>query len=140
MLVVYFIFIQVLIEHSSSEQWRPDQMPHSGLGLHYLSMSHKKDARLIWVNIRKRKTDSKQQTANNNQKPTQNSKTKPNQNKKNTHTKTTTNPTPPPPQKKKTKKKKNKNKNTTTQKNNNTMGNSIKAEYIYICSKRLLVL
>ena len=31
----------------------PDQTPHSvasDLGLHYLPMSHKKDARLIWVN------------------------------------------------------------------------------------------
>ena len=30
----------------------PDQMPHSlasDLGLHYLPMSHKKDARHIWV-------------------------------------------------------------------------------------------
>ena len=31
----------------------PDQTPHSvvsDLGLHYLPMSHKKDARHIWVN------------------------------------------------------------------------------------------
>ena len=52
--MVFFTFIQTLIEHSVSKQWRPDQMPRiavSGLGLHCLSMSHKKDARLIWVNI-----------------------------------------------------------------------------------------
>ena len=32
----------------------PDQTPHcvvSDLGLHYLPMSHKKDAKHIWVNI-----------------------------------------------------------------------------------------
>ena len=32
----------------------PDQMPHSvapDLGLHYLPMSHKKDARNIWVKM-----------------------------------------------------------------------------------------
>ena len=32
----------------------PDQMPHfaaSDLGLYSLPMSHKKDARLIWVNV-----------------------------------------------------------------------------------------
>ena len=32
----------------------PDQMPHSvasDLGLHYLRMSHKKDARHIWVKM-----------------------------------------------------------------------------------------
>ena len=32
----------------------PDQMPHSvapDLGLHYLPMSHKKDARHIWVKM-----------------------------------------------------------------------------------------
>ena len=34
-------------------------MPHSAaadLGLHCLPMSHKKDARLLWVNILKRET------------------------------------------------------------------------------------
>ena len=62
--MVFFIFIQILIEHSVSKQWRssketallsgqikkkpsgdPDQMPHavaSGLGLHCLPMSHKR--------------------------------------------------------------------------------------------------
>ena len=58
MLVVYFIFIQVLIEQSLSKQWIPNQMLRtaaSGLGLHYLSMSHKKDARLIWVKKEKEK-------------------------------------------------------------------------------------
>ena len=29
----------------------PDQTPHSDLGLHYLPMSHKKDARHIWVKM-----------------------------------------------------------------------------------------
>ena len=39
--------------HSVSNSADPDQMPHfeaSDLGLHCLPMSHKKDARLIWVN------------------------------------------------------------------------------------------
>ena len=48
--LVFFIFIQILIEYSANKQWRPDQMPRSlacDLGLHYLPMSHKKDARLI---------------------------------------------------------------------------------------------
>ena len=57
----FFIFIQILIENYASKQWRPrseaksadpDQMPHSlasDLGLHYLPMSHKKDAKHIWV-------------------------------------------------------------------------------------------
>ena len=46
--MVLFIFIQILIEHCGN----PDQMAcyaESGLGLHCLPMSHKKDARLIWV-------------------------------------------------------------------------------------------
>ena len=40
-----FIFIQILIEHSVSKQWRPDQTPRSAasdLGLCCLRMSHKK--------------------------------------------------------------------------------------------------
>ena len=45
-------FFQILIKHSVSKQCRPDQAPQnvaSALGLHCLRMSHKKDARLIWV-------------------------------------------------------------------------------------------
>ena len=51
--VVFFIFIQIIIEHSANKQWRPDQMSlyvASNLGLHYLPMSLKKDASLILVN------------------------------------------------------------------------------------------
>ena len=49
-----FIFIQILIEQSVSKQGDPDQTPRSvasDLGLHCLSVPHKKDARLIklWV-------------------------------------------------------------------------------------------
>ena len=50
--MVFFIFIQMLIEHSVSYSGDPDQTPHfaaSDLVLHCLSMSHKKDTRLIWV-------------------------------------------------------------------------------------------
>ena len=57
--MLFFIFIQNLREHSVSEQWRADQMPLSAasdLGLHCLPMYHKKDARLMWVNILKRET------------------------------------------------------------------------------------
>ena len=49
--MVFFIFIQILIEQAKIED--PDQTLHSavsGLGLHYLPTSHKKDARLIRVN------------------------------------------------------------------------------------------
>ena len=52
--MVIFICIQILIEHSVCRQWGPYQMPHSAasdLGLHCFPMSHKKDARLIWVNV-----------------------------------------------------------------------------------------
>ena len=52
-----FNFIQILIEHSVSKQWRPDQMPHSAasdLGLHcFFLCPSKKNARLIWVNVTK---------------------------------------------------------------------------------------
>ena len=51
--VFFFFFFQILIEHSKSKQWKPDQMLQnaaSGLFLHCLAMSHKKDARLTWVN------------------------------------------------------------------------------------------
>ena len=46
-------FIQILIENSLANSGDPDQTPRSvasDLGLHRLPMSHKKDARLIWVN------------------------------------------------------------------------------------------
>ena len=54
--MAFFIFIQILIKHSGRKQnGDPDQTPphtaESDLGLHCLFMSHKKDARLIWVNI-----------------------------------------------------------------------------------------
>ena len=52
--MVFFIFIQVLIVNYASKKWRPDQTPHSvasDLGLHYVPMSHKKDARHIWVKM-----------------------------------------------------------------------------------------
>ena len=45
--MVFFIFIQIVIESGD-----PDQTPRSAasdLGLHYLPMSHKKDARIVWV-------------------------------------------------------------------------------------------
>ena len=40
-------FIQILIENYASKQWNVA----SDLGLHYLPMSHKKDARHIWVKM-----------------------------------------------------------------------------------------
>ena len=49
--MVFFIFIQTLIKHSVSSG-DPDQTLHCGvsdLGLHCLSMSHKKYAVHIWV-------------------------------------------------------------------------------------------
>ena len=52
--MVIFICIQILIDHSVCRSWEPDQMPHSApsdLDLHCFPMSHKKDARLIWVNV-----------------------------------------------------------------------------------------
>ena len=55
--VVFFNFIQILIGYSVSKQWRPWSdaafcgVWSSDLGMHCLPMSHKKDARLIWVNI-----------------------------------------------------------------------------------------
>ena len=50
----FFIFIQYLKDTSVSNSGEPDQTLHfalvaSDLVLHYLRMSHKKDARLIWV-------------------------------------------------------------------------------------------
>ena len=50
--MVVYIFFQILIEHSVSKQWRPCSYAASAasdLDLHCLPMSHKKDARLIWV-------------------------------------------------------------------------------------------
>ena len=50
----FFISIQILIEQSVSKHRDPDQTPHSaasGLGLHCLPTSHKKDTRLIWVKV-----------------------------------------------------------------------------------------
>ena len=47
--MAFFIFIQILIEHSERSGYL-DQTPCSAvadLGLHGLPMSHKKDARLI---------------------------------------------------------------------------------------------
>ena len=50
--MLFFIFIQVLIEIMQANSGDPDQTPHyvaSDLGLRYLPMSHIKDARHIWV-------------------------------------------------------------------------------------------
>ena len=50
----FFIFVLFLIEiHANSED--PDQAhrsPASTLGLHCLPMSHKRDARHIWVKVK----------------------------------------------------------------------------------------
>ena len=43
----FLFIIQILIEHSVGKQW--NTWSASGLGLLCLHMSHKKDARLIWV-------------------------------------------------------------------------------------------
>ena len=55
--MVFFIFIQILIEHSLSKQHRLANCGHpiqtnaaSDLGLHCLPIFHKKDGRLILVN------------------------------------------------------------------------------------------
>ena len=50
----FFIFIQILIEIMQANSGDPDQTPRSlasDLGLHFLPMSHKKDARLIWFKM-----------------------------------------------------------------------------------------
>ena len=55
--MVFFIFIQILIEHSVSEY--ADKMTHyavSDLGLQCLPMSHKEDARLICAKKGKKRT------------------------------------------------------------------------------------
>ena len=52
--MVVFNFIQIVIKSYVSKKLSPDQTPHSaasGLGLHCLPMSHKKDATLKWVNL-----------------------------------------------------------------------------------------
>ena len=49
-IVVFFIFIQILVEHVVSKQWK-FWSDAAGLGLHCLPMPNKKDARLIWVNL-----------------------------------------------------------------------------------------
>ena len=46
--MIFFILIQILIEHSVSKQWRSLA---SDLVMHFLSMSHKKDARFKWVEV-----------------------------------------------------------------------------------------
>ena len=51
---VFLSSFQVLIEHTKlkADSKKPDQTPHhamSDLDLHCLSVSHKKDARLVWI-------------------------------------------------------------------------------------------
>ena len=48
--MLFFIFIQILIEVSVKKQWRPGS-DSTDLGLHCLLMSHKKDSRHIWVTV-----------------------------------------------------------------------------------------
>ena len=46
------LLFKILIENFVSKQWNPDQTSRSAtsdLGLHCLPLSHKKDAKLIWV-------------------------------------------------------------------------------------------
>ena len=53
-MVFLFICIPILIENYVTNSGDPDQMPHhtvSNLCLHYLSMSHKHDDRLIRVKM-----------------------------------------------------------------------------------------
>ena len=50
--MVYFIFIQILIENLQANTGNPDQMPRSvasGLHLHCSPMSHKWEAMPIWA-------------------------------------------------------------------------------------------
>ena len=52
--MVIFICIQILINILCADSGDPDQMPRSAasdLGLHCFPMSHKKNARLIWINV-----------------------------------------------------------------------------------------
>ena len=51
--MVFYRFIQILIEPSESYSGKHEKTPYfaaSDLVLHCLPMSHKKDARLVWVN------------------------------------------------------------------------------------------
>ena len=50
--MVFLIFILISIDYLCPNSGDPDQMPRyaaSDLGLQCVPMSHKKDARLIWV-------------------------------------------------------------------------------------------
>ena len=47
--MVFFFFVQILIGYSDPDQ-TPQNSAASDQSLHFLHMSHKKDARLIWVN------------------------------------------------------------------------------------------
>ena len=50
--MVFFCIFYLIFERTFCNSGDPDQMPHtvaSDLGMHCLPMSHKKDARLIWV-------------------------------------------------------------------------------------------
>ena len=52
---IFFIFSQILIENCMKNRKANDQTPHyavSDLYLHCLPMSHKNDARLIWVKLK----------------------------------------------------------------------------------------
>ena len=48
--MIFFIFIKISKETSVSKQWRT--FAASGLVFHCLPMSHKKEARLIWVKVK----------------------------------------------------------------------------------------
>ena len=48
--MLFFFFIQILIDFLVSKQWRPGS-DATGLGLHCLFMSHKKGSRHMWVNL-----------------------------------------------------------------------------------------
>ena len=48
--MIFFMFIQISKEISVRNSGDPDQTAASDLVLHCLSMSHKKEARIIWVN------------------------------------------------------------------------------------------
>ena len=53
--MVFYTFIPILIEHSVSKKWKPDQTLRSaasGLGLHcFFSMSRKEDARINYFEM-----------------------------------------------------------------------------------------
>ena len=52
-MVFYIFFFSFFFKkHSARKQWRSDQMPHaaeSDLYLYCLPVSHRKEARLIWI-------------------------------------------------------------------------------------------